>query len=179
MDCMRNMRGKITVACACACVIFTHPAQAVPSTRPGWGATPYGAGGTGVTFRVWAPNAGSVTVKGSFNGFNNVSTPLFSEGTNGIWSVDVSNAVVGQQYKYRINASIDKQDPRARNQLSSVGNCIIYNTTNFSWAGDTFVSTNIPLSDAVVYELNIASFNNPSPSGGCGGNPGTFLTATN
>src|ERR1041384_7070042 len=57
--------------------------NATPSTHPGWGATPYGAGGTGVTFRVWAPNAGSVTVKGSFNGFNNVSTPLVSEGTTG------------------------------------------------------------------------------------------------
>src|ERR1041384_3625944 len=174
MDCMRNMRAKTTVACACACVIFPPPAQAVPSTRPGWGATPYGAGGTGVTFRVWAPNAGSVTVKGQFNGFNNVITPLFSEGTNGIWSVDVSNAVVGQQYKYRINATTDKQDPRARNQLSSVGNCIIYNTTNFNWAGDTF--TNVPINDAVVYELNIATFNNLSSGDG---NPGTFATATN
>ena len=31
------------------------------SSRPGWGATPYHDGlGTGVTFRVWAPNATSV-----------------------------------------------------------------------------------------------------------------------
>src|ERR1043166_4014491 len=145
-----------------------------PSARPGWGATPYGAGGTGITFRVWAPNATTVTVKGSFNGFSNVATPLFSEGTNGIWSVDVPSAVVGQQYKYRINGTTDKQDPRARSQVSSVGNCIIYNTTNFNWSGDTF--TNALINDAVVYELDIASFNNLNSGDG---NPGTFVTATN
>ena len=39
------------------------------SSRSGIGATPYAdAGGTGVTFRTWAPNATTVVVKGGFNG---------------------------------------------------------------------------------------------------------------
>ncbi|MBL9141073.1 MAG: hypothetical protein JNK53_04340, partial [Phycisphaerae bacterium] len=38
------------------------------STRPGIGAIPYTSGATqyGVTFRVWAPNATSVHVAGTF-----------------------------------------------------------------------------------------------------------------
>ena len=50
------------------------PAQ---STRPGWGSTPYIDGlGTGVTFRVWAPNATSVYVPGTFNSWSTTATPL-------------------------------------------------------------------------------------------------------
>ena len=136
------------------------------STRAGWGATPYSGG---VTFRVWAPNASSVRVAGSFNGFSTTANPLVAEpGGTGIWSVDVPGASDGQQYKYFINGSTYKQDPRSRKQVSSTGNCYIYNTTNFNWAGDTFSSTNVPLSDAVVYELHCGSFNG-----------GTFLNATN
>ena len=170
---MRRIRAKTVVACACACAISATPIYAAFSTRPGWGSTPYGAGGTGVTFRVWAPNATNVTVKGQFNGNSNTANPLFSEGTNGVWSVDVTNAVVGHAYKYFINGTLNKQDPRGRSEVSSTGNTYIYNTTNFNWSGDTFVSTNVPLNDAVIYELNIGTFNDT------GSGPGTFVTATN
>src|SRR5579859_4830553 len=138
------------------------------STRPGWGATPYSGG---VTFRVWAPNASSVRVAGTFNSFSTTANPLVAEpGGTGIWSVDVAGAVDGNQYKYYINGTTYKQDPRARKQVSSTGNCYVYTTTNFNWAGDTFSSTNIPLNDAVVYELHCGTFN---------GSPGTFYNATN
>ncbi len=168
---MRGMRAKIVVACVCACVASADPIYAAFSTRPGWGSTPYYSGGTGVTFRVWAPNASSVSVYLFTAPITN--TALFSEGASGVWSVDVDNAVTNQQYKYRINGTTYKQDPRGRKQVSSTGNSIIYNTTNFSWAGDTFVSTNVPLSDTVIYELNIGTFNDT------GSGPGTFITATN
>ncbi len=90
-----------------------------------------------------------------------------------MWSVDVSGAVTNQQYKYFINGSLNKQDPRSRQQLSSVGNCIIYNGTNFNWAGDNFTAPS--LADTVVYELNIGSFYDPNAPA----NPGTFANATN
>lgn len=49
-------------------LLLGNPAGA-QSSRSGIGAIPYAdAGGTGVTFRTWAPNASSVTVKGAFNG---------------------------------------------------------------------------------------------------------------
>jgi 1,4-alpha-glucan branching enzyme len=117
-----------------------------------------------------------VAVSGDFNNWFTTSTPLYSEGTNGAWSADVPNAVVGQQYKYYLNGNFWKQDPRSRKQVSSTGNCYIYDTTNFNWVGDSFVSSNVPLNDAVIYELNIDTFNDTTPNSG---GPGTFLTATN
>ncbi|HXI85607.1 MAG TPA: LamG-like jellyroll fold domain-containing protein [Verrucomicrobiae bacterium] len=145
-------------------------ASAVPSSRPGWGSIPYSGG---VTFRVWAPHASSVTVPGQFNSFSTTATPLFSEGTSGVWSVDVPGATAGQQYKYFLNGSTYKQDPRCRQEISQSGNSIIYNTTNFNWTGDTFSTP--ALSDTVVYEMHIGSFYDPSSPG----SPGTFINATN
>src|ERR1041385_202209 len=106
-----------------SCVITAAPAQ---STRPGWGSIPYhdsyhDASVTGVTFRVWAPNATSVYVPGQFNNWSTTATPLAKELSNGnwtgVWSADVASASTGQQYKYYINysgGSVWKHDPRAR-----------------------------------------------------------------
>jgi 1,4-alpha-glucan branching enzyme len=168
---------RIRIAVACACVVVARPVYAGPSSRPGMGSIPYAdAGGTGVTFRVWAPNATNVIVKGNFT-VNSINPPMFSEGTNGLWSVDVPGAHYGQQYKYTIFSiygTADKQDPRGRQQSSSVGNTVIYDPSLFDWTGDSF--TYVPQNDAVIYELNIGTFNDTSP--GSGG-PGTFTTATN
>src|SRR5215471_14007319 len=77
------------------------------STRLGWGSTPYhDVSGTGVTFRVWAPNATNVTTPGSFNGWSTSATPLTQELSNGVptgvWSADVATATNLSQYKYYI-----------------------------------------------------------------------------
>ena len=172
----RNTWVPATAACIILlATVVMALSSAAQSARQGWGSTPYAdGGGTGVTFRVWAPSATTVAVAGQFNGFSTTATPLFSEGASGVWSVDVPGAVTKQEYKYFINGSLWKQDPRGRKEVSSIGNSIIYNMTNFNWAGDTF--TYVPQNDAVVYELNIGSFNDPNP---LDGNPGTFTTATN
>ncbi len=131
----------------------------------------------GTTFRVWAPNATAVHVEGSWNAFSTSATPLFSEG-NGNWSSDVAGATNGMQYQYYISNStvstnVTKQDPRSRRVANSASNSYIYNTTNFNWGGDSF---NAPsLNNAVIYEMCIASFNDP----GAPGTAGTFYDATN
>jgi 1,4-alpha-glucan branching enzyme len=145
------------------------------SSRSGWGSIPYSGG---CTFRVWAPNASKVTVAGDFNSWSTTTNPLvhdpvYTQGTSWVWSVDVPGAMTNQQYKYYLNGSFYRQDPRARNVVSVSGNCIIYNTTNFNWAGDNFTAPG--LSNTVIYEMCIGSFNDPyAPS-----SPGTFYTATN
>jgi 1,4-alpha-glucan branching enzyme len=144
--------------------------SAASSSRPGWGSIPYSGG---VTFRVWAPHASTVTVAGQFNSYSTTTAPLFSEGTSGVWSVDVPGALAGQQYKYFLNGTTYKQDPRCRQEISESGNSVIYNTTNFNWSGDTFSTP--ALSNTVVYEMHIGSFYDPSSPG----NPGTFYNATN
>src|SRR5439155_24159820 len=90
---------KLRVVLLLACFGLTSAAMA-QSSRPGWGSVPYhDAFGTGVTFRVWAPNATSVYVPGVFNGWSTTTTPLAKEFVNGswtgIWSADVTSASSG------------------------------------------------------------------------------------
>ena len=69
----------LALVCAALSMATTAPAQ---SSRPGWGSTPYhDAQGTGVTFRVWAPNATSVFVPGTFTSptWLTTATPLAKE----------------------------------------------------------------------------------------------------
>ena len=152
----------------------TAPAQ---SSRPGWGATPYSdAQGTGVTFRVWAPNATSVYLPGQFNGWSTGTTHLVQETTNGvgdgIWSLDLAGVTNGSQYKYYFNGNLWKQDPRARlvNYSGSGGNSVVYDPNAFNWAGDSL--TPPALNDLFVYELHIGTF----PAGST---PSKFAAATN
>lgn len=44
-------------------------------------------GARGVAFAVWAPNAKSVSVIGSFNGWNTRRHPMRLLGTSGIWEL--------------------------------------------------------------------------------------------
>ena len=147
------------------------------SSRPGWGATPYHDGlGTGVTFRVWAPNATSVTVPGTFNGWNTAAAPLAKEVTNSVWnsvwSADVASATNGSQYKFFMNGSLWKQDPRARlvQYSGSGGNSLVYDPAFFNWGGDNF--TNPPLNDLFVYEMHVGTFFTNTPFS-------KFVSATN
>ncbi|MEJ5259604.1 MAG: alpha-amylase family glycosyl hydrolase [Anaerohalosphaeraceae bacterium] len=138
---------------------------AVPSARPGMGAVPYT---TGTTFRVWAPNASSVAVAGNFNNWSTTANPLAYEG-NGLWSADVEGAALYQQYKYVINGSLWKIDPRARDVVSSTGNGIIVSTSH-SWTPFTMP----PWNELVIYELHVGTFHDTNLSDG---KPGTWLSA--
>ena len=79
--CCRDRRNpgrlfRLIVRLGWLCVAAAEMASA-QSSRSGWGSTPYhDATGTGVTFRVWAPNATSVYVPGQFNGWSQTATPL-------------------------------------------------------------------------------------------------------
>jgi 1,4-alpha-glucan branching enzyme len=128
------------------------------SSRPGWGATPYaGVGGTGVTFRLWAPAATSVHVAGSFNGWSSTSLPLTRETNASIWSRDVSNARTNDNYKYVVNGTLWRTDPRSRAiNTADNNNSIVTSTNTFPWNGDSFSITNA--SDLVLYEAHVGTF---------------------
>src|ERR1035438_518344 len=103
--CWRGRIGAVALA-SVALAVVAH----AQSTRPGWGSTPYhDALGTGVTFRVWAPNATSVYVPGQFNNWSQTATPLGKELTNGVpngvWSANVAGAVAGDRKSTRLNSS--------------------------------------------------------------------------
>lgn len=139
------------------------------------------AAGTGVTFRVYAPNATSVYVPGEFNAWSTTATPLAKELINGawtgVWSADVADASPGQQCKYYINysgGSVWKHDPRARlvtySGATNGANDIIYDPAAFNWKGDSLSPP--PLNDLVIYELHIGTFCTNALSN-------KFLAATN
>jgi len=150
--CFRSALLSLAATGLLACMA---PSSFAQSARPGIGSIPYAdAGGTGVTFRVWAPNATNVGVKGSFNGW---STTTMAKEAGGLWSVDVAGAQAGQEYKYVINNSFDRRDPRSRRVSNSAGNSIVYNSTAFDWSGST--NSTPALNDLVIYEMHVGTFN--------------------
>jgi 1,4-alpha-glucan branching enzyme len=73
-------------------------------------------GVAGTLFAVWAPNAGSVSVIGDFNNWDNQRTPLKPAGQSGVWSGFVPKLGHGSVYKYHVVSSdgryrFDKTDP--------------------------------------------------------------------
>jgi len=73
-------------------------------------------GESGVVFSVWAPNARSVSVVGSFNDWNPKSLYLSPRGSSGIWEGFAPGATKGALYKFHIEShtkgyQIDKADP--------------------------------------------------------------------
>ena len=73
----------------------------------------------GTVFRVWAPNAGAVSVVGDFNGWRGGANPLRSLGASGVWEASVAEAAPGHLYRFEIvnrdtGARLVKADPYAR-----------------------------------------------------------------
>ncbi|MEZ6015111.1 MAG: alpha-amylase family glycosyl hydrolase [Planctomycetota bacterium] len=153
---------------------ITFDGAPVASARPGLGALPYtdpGTGASGTTFRVFAPNAHSVHLRGPFNGWSQTRTPLVDEG-NGNWSVDIRALGAGTRYRYVIDTGaslIDRNDPRAREVTNSVGDSVVVDPNAFQWTGNL---TAPAWNDLVLYEAHVGTFNDLP-----GGAPGTFATA--
>ncbi|NCA83109.1 MAG: hypothetical protein EOM72_10260 [Opitutae bacterium] len=126
------------------------------SSRSGMGAVPYAdASGTGVMFRTWAPNASSVSLRGSFNGWG--TTALAKESIGGLWSVELPRAKAGDEYKFVVNGTY-KKDPRSRRVVNSIGNSIIYNPAAFNW-GDSTNFSRPWRNDLVIYQMHVGIYN--------------------
>lgn len=124
----------------------------------------------GVSFRVWAPFADSVSVVGSFNDWN--ETPMQSE-NDGYWATTVEHAVPGQEYKFVIHRGEEvlwRNDPRALHFTISAG-CSVISDSKFDWGDDNF--TPVPLEQQVIYELHVGTFNRPDAA-----TMGTFQDVT-
>src|SRR3982074_2612608 len=70
----------------------------------------------GAIFSVWAPNARTVSVVGSFNSWNPVVNQLEVRGSSGIWEGSIPGASKGALYKLHIEWKqhgyrVDKADP--------------------------------------------------------------------
>ncbi|MGA4506908.1 alpha-amylase family glycosyl hydrolase [Propionibacteriaceae bacterium G1746] len=114
--------------------------------------------GNGTAFRVWAPNADSVAVNGTFNDWDETSHPLENEG-NGFWYTYVAGAKAGDEYRFIITngeQKLSKIDPYAQRVTNSVGNGVIFDHDAFDWQGDTFETPHH--NNLVIYEMHVGTF---------------------
>jgi 1,4-alpha-glucan branching enzyme len=113
----------------------------------------------GVFFRVWAPNAKSVSVVGVFNKWKEGANVLEHE-ENGYWGGNVPKAKVGDEYKFSLDTpsgKLQRNDPYAKQMTNSVGNSIVYDSNAFDWGDDNFQMPN--WNDLIIYELHTGTFN--------------------
>ena len=111
----------------------------------------------GTAFRVWAPNADSVSVIGDFNNWQSDANPMTRE-DGGCWYALIENAKVGNEYKYAIRngeTTFNRIDPRVREVTNSVGNGLIHEP-NFDWQNDDFKMPK--WNELIIYETHIGTF---------------------
>ncbi|WP_294908165.1 1,4-alpha-glucan branching protein GlgB [uncultured Ruminococcus sp.] len=97
-------------------------------------------GRDGVVFRVWAPNALSVSVVGSFNNWNKTSDYMYKIG-NGSWEVFIEGIKPYDIYKYCIETpwfeKCMKSDPFAFHTETRPDNAsIVYNIAEYVWGDE-------------------------------------------
>ncbi len=154
------------------------PGTIVPATYgPGASAVYTDEGAVaGVVFRVWAPAATAVSVRGEFNNWSATADPMVSEGTNDMWSTFVPEARIGDEYKYYITAPGTggghwRVDPWARDTDGSTGNGIVahdgraFTRTATDWQTP-------PQDQMVIYQLHVGKFSGNGD--GIRRSPGTF-----
>jgi 1,4-alpha-glucan branching enzyme len=124
--------------------------------RPGLGAMPHAEG---TAFRVWAPNATSVLLVNEGTGWNPArGLPLEREG-QGTWYADVAGVKPGEGYKYFVKRGSEgwfRSDPRARAlEGQEQPNSVV--ASREPHPGTPPFATP-PLSDLVLYQLNVGTF---------------------
>ena len=118
--------------------------------------------GSGISFRVYAPNASGVEVIGEWNGWNGVT--MFRD-NSGVYSVYCEGARVGQMYKYRVHrrdgAVTEHSDPYGfQTELRPNSASIITDLRSFGFDDENWMKSrdkcyNRPMN---IYEVHIGSW---------------------
>ena len=124
-------------------------------------------GARGVAFAVWAPNAKSVSVIGSFNGWNTRRHPMRLLGTSGIWELFIPGLAALDQYKFHIVQStghqVDKCDPYAfYAQLRPETASVIFPIRRYQWKDRKWMTArkkkDVYASAMNIYEVHLGSW---------------------
>jgi 1,4-alpha-glucan branching enzyme len=134
-----------------------------------------GPGGT--VFRVWAPNALEVQVAGDWAGWDGSRHPMQRAADSGIWHVEVPEASVGSQYKYRVRGAdgawIDRADPLAFHAERPPSTASIVWDSTHQWGDDAWLAeraTRQPVDEPMsIYEVHLASWRKHLTERGPGG----------
>ncbi len=108
----------------------------------------------GTHFRVWAPEATSVSVVIEGSG---TARPLASEGASGYFAGVFSDLADGTEYRYRLNEGRAFPDPASRWQPHGVhGASAVVDPRGFSWKVQGRGS--VASDRLVIYELHVGAF---------------------
>jgi 1,4-alpha-glucan branching enzyme len=122
---------------------------------------------TGIVFRLWAPNAHSVSVIGDWNDWNTGATPMATLGESGIWECFVAGLQHGQRYKYHLVSNhrgytVDKADPYGFHHETPPRTASVVWDLNYSWGDEVWMASrgarnglSAPIS---VYEVHLPSW---------------------
>jgi 1,4-alpha-glucan branching enzyme len=123
-------------------------------------------GREGAHFAVWAPNARSVSVVGSFNGWDASASPLAS-GVHGVWSGFVPGAGHGALYKFHVlgvdGRRREKADPFAffAEQAPRTAS-VVWNAGDHAWNDSAWMEGRAGRSahgaPVSIYELHLGSW---------------------
>lgn len=120
----------------------------------------------GYVFRVWAPNAVSVHIVGTFNDWDTSASPMENIGY-GIWQAIIENAKIYDEYKYYIGKAnggfVYKSDPYAFHACTRPENSSkVYDVDGFKWTDGEYRKArakkqiiNQPMN---IYEVHLGSW---------------------
>ena len=122
---------------------------------------------TGAFFRVWAPNAKSVSVVGDFNSWNENCHKMKRIENSGVWESYVENVKIYDKYKYQITTFKGevnlKQDPYAFYQETNGHDAsMVYDISGYIWKDKKYQEDlktkdiySLPMN---IYEVNFLSW---------------------
>ncbi len=122
--------------------------------------------GDKAVFRVWAPSARSVSVVGSFNGWDKNANPMHRI-DGGIFEAEISGVCEFDTYKYAVTAengnTVLKSDPYARHFETAPNNASkLYAEHNYEWQDSAWrqakSTRNIYESPVNIYEVHLGSW---------------------
>lgn len=124
-------------------------------------------GREGVVFRVWAPNAASVSVVGPFNDWDNMSNYMYKLDEKGVWELFIEGLSEFTRYKFCIETpwfeKVIKSDPFAFHTETRPDNTsIVYNLDKYEWNDGEWMKfrkenhhTELPMN---IYEIHAGSW---------------------
>lgn len=126
-------------------------------------------GTPGTYFAVFAPNAQSASVIGSFNEWEGEAHKLHPRANSGVWEGFAPNVSQGTTYKFRIRGkdgrTVDKADPYGYRHEEPPSNTSIVWSLDYEWHDETWMhnrhghgSIDRPIS---IYEVHLGSWLRP------------------
>ena len=117
-------------------------------------------------FRVWAPNAKSIFVTGTFNGWSEDAAPMYRLNDGGVWEAYVEGVKNFDAYKYVIYTQQDrklyKADPYAIHAETRPGTASKIFEGNYQWGDGAWLKkrkkSDVYSSPVNIYEVHLGSW---------------------